>query len=296
MNDQGPILVALDGSELAEGVLPVAAALARAERAELLLVTVWGQASSALTEQTNLELERAAREYFETYLRDVRERLGQRDAGIMVRGGEAASEIIAAAEETSARMIVAGSHGRSGVGRWLYGSTTSALLHEAPLPLLVVGPAALRRQGPFSIRRILVPLDGSPVAEIALTAATRVAQRAGANLDLVRVVPWAVEAYPFATEAMYVPVLDRELEDAARMYIERHTTLASATAPASGHVLRGHTADQLLTFSTEHETDLVLMTTRARSGMARAALGSTADRMTHGVAPVFLLRAASPVQ
>jgi nucleotide-binding universal stress UspA family protein len=249
-----------------------------------------------VTEETNLELERAARVHFESYLHGVQERLGAPEARIMVRGGEAATEIIAAAAETRARVIVAGSHGRSGIGRWLYGSTTSALLHEAELPLLVVGPAALRRQGPFSLRRILVPLDGTPHAETALTAATALAQHAQASLDLVRVVPWAVEAYPFAGEAMYVPTLDRDLEDAARKYIERHAEVASQTVPAKGHVLRGQSADLLLNFTTENETDLVVMATRARAGVARAALGSTADRMTHGVAPVLLLRAAARAQ
>jgi nucleotide-binding universal stress UspA family protein len=290
MEDRGPILVALDGSELAEGVLPVATAVARAERTHLVLVTVWGDTGASLAEGTAVELERTAREHFEAYLHGVRERLGQPEARTIVRGGDPAAEILAAAAETGARMVVAGSHGRSGIGRWLYGSTTFALLRESELPLLVVGPAALRRGGEFALRRIMVPLDGSPQAEGALPVATRLAERAGARVDLVRVCAWAVQAYPFALEGVSLPALDRELEDAAKAYIERSAAATSANVAAEGHVLRGATADALLSFEQEHKIDLAVMTTRARGGLARAALGSTADRLVHGVAPVLLVR------
>jgi nucleotide-binding universal stress UspA family protein len=56
------------------------------------------------------------------------------------------------------------------------------------------------------------------------------------------------------------------------------------------HVLQGPRADALLTFAQENAVGLVVMATHGRAGVQRAILGSTADRMLEGQAPVLLVR------
>lgn len=296
MNKHGPILVPLDGSELAEGALPMAAEMARAERTHLVLLSVWEQSGSALPPAVSMEMEKHAGDYFQTYLGGLRERLKQPEIRIILRSGDPCGSILQAAQEVDARMIVAASHGRSGLSRWLYGSTTSRLLHESRVPILVVGPKSFEASAPrLTVRHIMVPLDGSALSEIALDTGVDLAAAFAAKLSLVRTVKWAFETYPYAGAATYIQSLDSDLEKDAEDYIRKCEASVTASVEVNGYVVRGAAADSLLAFEEQSEVDLIVMTTHARTGLARAALGSTAARMLQGKAPVLLLRPERPV-
>ena len=289
MNEQGPIVVPLDGSELAERVLPLATALAAAERTHIVLVAVWEDTGADLPANVSVELEKHAQESLTAYLHDVRDRLQHKEIRTVVRCGDPSDVILAVADETGARMIVAGSHGTSGVTRWLFGSTTRRLLHESRVPLLVAGAKALEREGTPAIKHVMIPLDGSSLAEAAIEPGIALARRLGAKVSLVRAVRWAFETYPYAGAASYVQPLDSELEAGAREYIGRRQAAAGGT-DIHGFVVRGNSADALLAFEESDNVDLVVMTTHARAGLTRMALGSTAERVLQGSAPVLLLR------
>ncbi|MDP9238525.1 MAG: universal stress protein [Chloroflexota bacterium] len=291
MNEHGPILVPLDGSELAEAALSIAAEVAGAKRTHLALMSVWEEPGSGTPAAVSMEMEERAQDHFQTYLNGIRERLKQPEIRIIVRCGDPCESILQAVEEIDARMIVAASHGRSGLGRWLYGSTTSRLLHESRVPVLVVGPKSLEASAPrAALRHIMVPLDGSPLSEIALDAGADLAAAFGAKLSLVRTVKWAFETYPYAGAMTYVQSLDSDLEKDAQDYIRKCEASVKANVDVSGFIVRGAVADSLLTFEEQNQVDLVVMTTHARGGLARAVLGSTAGRLLQGRAPVLLLR------
>jgi nucleotide-binding universal stress UspA family protein len=292
MLDEGPIIVPLDGSELAERALPYAQRLASALRTHLVLVTVWEGADAALGAAFMAaapEIERAARERWTAYLHEARDRAGATGAKTVVREGDATDEILRVADEERARLIVIATHGRSGIGRWVYGSTASQLLRTAARPLLAVGPELLSRKREPEMRRIMVPLDGSSLAEQALPAATALARALDARVSIVRAVRWAIESYPYTVPTAYLPQLDDELAKAADAYVHRIAGNVQAPGGVDAHVLRGPAAQSLIDFAERAGIDLVVMTTHARGGIARAALGSTADRMLHGPAPVVLI-------
>jgi nucleotide-binding universal stress UspA family protein len=290
MNEHGPIFVPLDGSKLAEGALPIAVEMARAERTHLVLMSVWEEPGSGTPAAVSMEMEERANDFFETYLAGVRNRLQQPEIRTVVRCGDPSDSILAAAEEMDARMIVAASHGRSGLGRWRYGSTTGRLLHESALPVLVVGPKVLAAAGRPVIRHIMVPLDGSSLSDVAVGAGAHLATALGAKLSLVRAVRWAYQSYPYADAVSYIPSLDNELEAGALAYLSQQGSSVAAGVEVHGFVVRGLPADVLLGFEEANEVDLVVMTTHARTGLRRMALGSTAERLLHGRAPVLLLR------
>jgi nucleotide-binding universal stress UspA family protein len=295
MHEQGPIIVPLDGSELAETALPYAAALAEALRTHLVLITAWegsetelGTAFPAMA----MEIEKGARDYFAKYLEGVRARYGRADqTRVMVQAGDAAEEILKAATETGARMLVIATHGRSGVGRWVYGSTAGRLLRAAHVPVLAVGPHArpLSTDG-AAIKHLMVPLDGSTLSEAALPVAQTLAAALGAKLSLVRAVRWAVQTYPYSLPDAYIPQIDEEIEGGAKVYLRRMEEGLKGKVAVDAFVVRGAIADGLLDVVDKQAVDLVVMTTHARAGFARAALGSTADRMLQGRAPVLLVR------
>ena len=95
-----------------------------------------------------------------------------------VVSGEASDEILRAAETTQARLLVIGTHGRSGIGRWMYGSTASRLVREAAVPLVVVGPkkepklaAELRRRFQAFTRALAMAKTSAATAPRAKTIA-----------------------------------------------------------------------------------------------------------------------------
>ena len=286
----GPIIVALDGSELAERVLPYAAALGRALGDRLVLMTA-AYVSEVPGHETGMgELDDRPREVCLAYLEGVRKRLGP-DAETCVVTGYPHEAILKAAADLDAALIVAATHGRSGLSRWIYGSTAGHLLHESRVPLLVVGKEALERKTVTpSVQHVMVPLDGSRLSEAALPPALEMARATKARLTLVRAVPWAAQAYPFFTPGMYVPQLDAQLKAGATDYLAQRRSEIPSGVKADAELLRGPVAECLLAFEEGHAVDLVVMTTHARAGLGRAFLGSTADRMLHGRAPVLFIR------
>src|SRR5689334_6835113 len=194
------ILVALDGSAQAAGVLPHAAQIATATGRGLVLLRVVPSARTLeqliwppdqpITAPGQLE-EEVARARAD--LRPHAERL--REAGLCVettvRQGDPASEILACAQEVPGIVQIAlTTHGRNALRRWVFGSVAAKVLHAAPIPLLVVptrGAAAAPQLGLY--RRILVPLDGSACAEGALAQAIPLARAISAELLLVTVTP-----------------------------------------------------------------------------------------------------------
>jgi len=151
-------------------------------------------------------------------------------------------------------------------------------------------------------RSILVPLDGSASAEQALPLACEIARRAGATLRLVHVhVPYT--ANPIYVEG--VPVIDEQLRSLGRqherIYLERirerlavetKGTITAALLDTPGPGARDGTVAQVLAAHiAATSTDLVVMTTHGRGGLARFWLGSVADSLLRwSTAPILLLR------
>ena len=82
-------------------------------------------------------------------------------------------------------------HGRSGIGRLLYGSVADAMMRLAPVPVMLIPPFHGRDGATDRPKRILVPLDGSPRSEAVLVPVADLAAQLGAELLLVNVVSWS---------------------------------------------------------------------------------------------------------
>lgn len=137
------VIVALDGSALAEEAVPVARNLSSAIDGRLVVVgvipkpgqLVAGKGGAVLTYSgsQHAELEAEAK----AYLTEIKERLGP-DAQAVIQFGDAATEIAATAEARGAAAVVMGTHGRSGLVRSLLGSVAGQVLHRTSIPLVLV--------------------------------------------------------------------------------------------------------------------------------------------------------------
>lgn len=193
------LLVPLDGSSFAEQALKPAATLARALDAYVELVLV--RKPMAFNEIVDAAWLRDPSEGERAYITAKAQELA-REESIVVSGsairGLAAEAICEHAKAIGAELIVMTSHGRTGISRMWMGSVANEVIRESPVPVLVLRPEA-RRKHPFGragIRRILVTLDGSPLANAILDSATRLARGFGATLSLLRVVEPVALVFP----------------------------------------------------------------------------------------------------
>ncbi len=140
------LIVPLDGSELAETVLPVAAEAAKATGAKILLTETVGapsgyypgEDSSSITGVSVLgDMEDQAEAYLRIKAKELRDG-GSANVSTLVTRGSAAAEIEALARATPDSMIIACTHGRSGVGRAVLGSVIDRLARHSGHPTLIV--------------------------------------------------------------------------------------------------------------------------------------------------------------
>jgi len=146
------ILVPLDGSELAECVLPHLRALVRPDQTRVYLLSVLtaglGDRTVALmtTYPPGLQLSATAlaraRVELQSYLQGVAARVRTWGASVHyeVREGNPSEEILRYVDEVQADLIVMSTHGLSGLSRWVYGSVADRVLRGAPCPVLLVRP------------------------------------------------------------------------------------------------------------------------------------------------------------
>ena len=137
------ILVPLDGSKVAEGVLPHARALAYSEGAELILLTVGANpamdfafSDPGLAQSAVLEQEERSKKYIDKIEDDLK------SAGFktstLLRVGSVAEVILEVAEELQVDVIAMSTHGRTGPARWLLGSIADRVVHNSKVPVLLI--------------------------------------------------------------------------------------------------------------------------------------------------------------
>lgn len=136
------------------------------------------------------------------------------------------------------------------------------------------------------IKKILVPLDGSPTAEAVLPLVTRLAQAEKAEVELITVLT-PVAIWDAAASMIK---WDSE-EEAARMYIEtKAQELEERGIGTHSTVAYGQAAYAIFDAARDKKADFIAMTTHGRSGVTRFVLGSVADKLMHTAAPLLVVR------
>lgn len=288
------VLVPLDGSKLAERAVPLGHTLATILGGTLELVTVVEEPVLLDLMPTLIVPERQAAE---RYLRSVAETL---PGGVPVRTttlrGSPVDEILALASQQPDTIIAMSTHGRGGVRRMLFGSIADKITRGATCPVALV-----RGEAPVAVSRtpkVLVPLDGSELAESALPLAAALAGREGGALHLLRVAPsyWNAPYIAYGPEAFYLDAqqiaqLTEEAQEEARAYLDRVATrLRADGARVTWEVRVGRAADEIIRVAETIEPDLVVMSSHGRGGVRRWALGSVAEEVLHrGTMPVVVV-------
>lgn len=295
------VLIPLDGSELAEQVIPHLLRFITPDQTELLLMTALSTSRSLAEDIPSLQTSKQTAVSKECKARkqlcDTTQKLNQIGFSVIDRllSGIPTESILRLAEETFVDLIAMSTHGRTGLGRALLGSVADEVVCSARPPVFLA-PAAITVKPRSVPRTILLPLDGTSLAEAAIPIARQFAQNTGATLSLIRVVRPNHSGHEQHDEQ----VSAGEQSDAhqAISYLERiQLQLQLANVPSRYQVASGNPAEVIIRTMHAENIDLIVMSTHGRSGVERMVYGSVTSRIIgNTTCPLLLVRGMVPVE
>lgn len=292
------VVVPLDGSQLAEKVLPYVRQVTSPLGSEIILlmnIDLTSYAFAANEVAMTGGLYESFSQSGQTYL--VRQKATLEEAGYRVRceitTGDTATRITEFATEVGADLIAMTTHGRTGMSRWALGSVADRIVRSALQPVLLIRADAAEPDPP-GVLQILVPLDGSQLAEQALPIAQMLAQKMGARILLLQ----AVEALDdeelaqlFGQGAIESRTPVTWFTDAEQYLAHVQKKLEFVNVICDVRAVIGTPAEMILDTATAADCDLIVMSTHGRSGLSRWVYGSVASKVLHEAkCPLLLVR------
>jgi len=301
------MLVPLDGSEPAERVLVYAKELAGRLDLEVSLLYVCTKEEYQVLPMHRSYVERLA-EQVKTQTAAVRASVGGPSKGkaVQVNGrvsvGYPAEEILRYADENKIDLILMATHGRSGMKRWVLGSVADKVLRASKLPVLLVrsGTSGETPYDRWPRRRLVVPLDGSKVAESVLPHVEALARQKGPDgsevvLLQVSEPPELQSDYPASMALTWEEHVKEETarrKRGAEQYLATaEKRLKDAGLNARSEALVGKPAQEIVDYCSKDGFSLIVMATHGRSGLSRWAFGSVAEKVLLGTGcPIIVVR------
>ena len=290
------ILVPLDGSQLAECVLPHAAAFACSFDAEITLLRILEKNQTGVTAQLfdllNWQIQKTKANL---YLEEIKERF--KESNIRVRAvileGLVAEGINEYAQNQGMKLIILSSHGRHGLTQWGISSITQKIILSAPTSVLIVRAHQqdIPTDGLSTIplyQRILVPLDGSRRAEHVLPIITQLVQNYKPKIHLVHVVqtPEMARQMPPAREDIDLSnrVVARNREEAGHYLEQVKSRSYLQNIAVQIHLITGdHTVAALYQVVEQEHIDMVTLSAHGYSGKHQWPYGSVVNNfILHG--------------
>jgi nucleotide-binding universal stress UspA family protein len=295
------ILIPLDGSKTAEKVLPYARFLAGQLKLPVELLAVVDIAEMA----THISAEKAR--YLDTmiedtvgisqhYLRGIAGTFPGTDTKCTVERGAAEQVIIERAAKDKATLVTMATHGRSGINRWLLGSITEKVLRGATNPLLLIRATdEARTDGEATVKSVVVPLDGSELAESLLPTVADLAKKLNLEVVLFRAYNIPYNAYASAEGYAAIDYEDLlvSMREEAVSYLETKVEAVKKMGvdKVSYVAKEGFAADEIMATGRKTPDNLIAMCTHGRSGVRRWMLGSVTETVVrHSGDPVLVIR------
>jgi nucleotide-binding universal stress UspA family protein len=305
------VLVPLDGSPFGEQALPLALSIARRAGATIHLVHVHNPAVMPYTstiapaptrEPLHVQQERDEQVYLEGIAARLRSAASVPIHPVLIKG-EVVPMLRATATSVEADLVVMTTHGRGVLGRFWLGSVADQLVRELPVPLLLVRP----REGSSAevepdVRRVLVPLDGTPLGETVLEQAIKLGSVMEAEYVLLHVIPplepvafhvGAQAAGGLESAVAHAEAVHKMIRHEAEDYLDgvagrlRERGLRVRTRVVVG----GQPGLVILREAELLDADLIALETQGRRGLSRMMLGSVADKVVRGATiPVLVQR------
>ena len=286
------IMVPTDGSGFDREAIRVALRIAERTDAKVQLVrvlangTFFGMAAADDGTSVSAELLRSERDtaLSELYALAAECRaISKADITVDLHAGPIADVLEGYARRHDVDLIVISAHGRSGISRLSLGSVTDSLIRHTTIPVLVVKPPTsyLNPQVSEAFKRIVVPLDGSTLAEQILPRVLTLAKLEDAEITLLNVlVPQSYSQKEIVDSNL--PWWDKDVS-LAQAYLFRMAgrLRRNGVAVTTDIVIGEHVANSIGDFASREKADLIAIATHGRGGLARMLRGSVADAIMH---------------
>jgi nucleotide-binding universal stress UspA family protein len=295
------ILVPLDGSKTAEKALPYARYLADKFKVpvELLAVVDIAEVASHMASEKARFLDTIiddAVRRLTSYLGSVATTFADTDVRCSVEKGKAEDTIIEEAATDKAMLITMATHGRSGLNRFLLGSVAEKVLRGMANPLLLIrATEEAKSEGEAMLKSIIVPLDGSELAEGVLPMAAGMAKKLDLEVELFRTyhIPYNVYGGDEGFYAGNYEELLAGVRDEAAQYLDKKAADLKnlGVAKITCVTKEGLAADEIILLGQKTPDNLIAMSSHGRSGVKRWVLGSVAEAVVrHCGDPVLITR------
>jgi nucleotide-binding universal stress UspA family protein len=300
------IMVPVDGSAFSREAVFQGLRLARKNDAQLRLVRVASDTGSATGWDTNIIENGVWPSQRDALIADLYRLAAECrasshvDVMVAVEEGPVADALRGHALRHNVDLIVMATHARRGLARVWLGSVADRLIRETGLPVLTVRPPSLATEliDGACYRRIIVALDGSPLAERSLPPAIALAELEHAELTLLRIVPAEKNIPAGELHATIGPARAQDVAEAERYLAEVRVRFATRHVRMRSSVVVAEDVPRaIIGFAQANDGDLIAIATHGRGGIARAVLGSVADRvMSEGVLSVLVIHPADVLE
>ena len=298
------LVIPLDGSRTAENVLPDSRYLAGRLKIPVELFSVIDVVEVAInlsaekSRLVNALIEERVSNR-ENYLRGVAATFPGNEIKYRLEKGVPAERITEQAGVDKSILINMATHGHTGLTRWLLGSVAEKVLRSTVNPtLLVRATAEAKTAGEATLKTIIVPLDGSELAENVLPMVADLAQRLGLEVLLFRAyhIPYAAIAGDGAVYAINYEELIASIRAEANEYLRMKAAEVKKLGIEKISYLakEGFAADEIIALGAKTPYSLIAMCSHGRSGAKRWVLGSVTETVVrHSSDPALVIRGKS---
>jgi nucleotide-binding universal stress UspA family protein len=200
--------------------------------------------------------------------------------------GDPPTVIVDVTKGKGADLVVLGTYGRKGLNRLLMGSVTSHVIINSATDVLVVKKPCTECSGTY--RSILVPFDGSEFSGKALKRACTLSKLDGAGVSAIYMIPRHEEMVEFFRTAS----VEKSLRLEAQKILDGAKELASGEGVSITTVMeQGQAGDRIVETAGRQGDDLIVMGTCGWSGVNKAIMGSSTERViTHAACPILVVK------
>lgn len=296
------ILVPLDGSSASEHAIPWALSVARQDGAAVRLVRVHLSPNPVMVGNelvSDFSLDGALRDQEAAYLkekvRQVKAVCKCEVTGELLEG-PVVSALMDAVSARPTDLVVMTTHGRGALARFWLGSVVDKFIRHTTVPMLLIRPQETSADftvTPF-IRHILMPLDGSPLAEQIIEPATRLGQLEGADYTFLMVIDAVEDIASLAGKHaldLPIPWTGQYIHAKAEEYLkDKADDLRVRSMRVHTQVIaHGSAAKTIVDYAASHDNPVIAMATRGRGGLSRLVFGSVVDKVIRSASTPLLI-------
>jgi len=292
------MLVGLDGSKLAEVVFTYAQELAARLNLTLDLIHVCGTHETEQLPMHEAYIEHMAAE-LQSKVEMIRSKIGgAHDKTVQVQGkivvGYPAEEILKYADENSIDLIMITSHGRSGIRMWDLGNVADKVIHAARVPVWLV-PSELREEiiwDKLPKRVLVIPLDGSKLAEVAIPHAISIAKQRGGEGEIVLVYVGESVLDQIVMGRSQLTQIQTELLNVDKYLDEQVQRISKEGITAHVETLTDNSPSAFIDYLKDNPTQLIVMGAHGYSGISKIIFSGFTEQVVRLVkkTPILIVK------